>query len=190
MPSMPSVKELCTSTWSDYDHVRYYPPACCPWGCLSVFGSRTERVFAQLKALRECEQRAFFDAGDNDTAGCDWRFDGWQCWPPTPRGVTAKAPCPTLLPGNVNTSATATYHCLMRGSWQDEMGNYDACTASPYFDPELKLLIEIAEEIGEYVPWEQSSPRGENWMWQEKIDHFKHCLEHVLLKPFPELGEY
>ncbi|XP_075743689.1 calcitonin gene-related peptide type 1 receptor-like isoform X1 [Rhipicephalus microplus] len=159
-----------------------------PWGCLSVFGSRTERVFAQLKALRECEQRAFFEAGDNDTAGCDWRFDGWQCWPPTPRGMTAKAPCPTLLPGNVNASATATYHCLMRGSWQDEMGNYDACTVSPYFDPELKLLLDIAEEIGEYVPWEQSSPRGENWMWQEKIDHFKHCLEHVLLKPFPELG--
>ncbi|KAL3246746.1 hypothetical protein MRX96_057477 [Rhipicephalus microplus] len=69
-------------------------------------------------------------------------------------------------------------------------GNYDACTVSPYFDPELKLLLDIAEEIGEYVPWEQSSPRGENWMWQEKIDHFKHCLEHVLLKPFPELGEH
>ncbi|KAL3246763.1 hypothetical protein MRX96_057494 [Rhipicephalus microplus] len=81
-----------------------------PWGCLSVFGSRTERVFAQLKALRECEQRAFFEAGDNDTAGCDWRFDGWQCWPPTPRGMTAEAPCPTLLPGNVNASGNKRDH--------------------------------------------------------------------------------
>ncbi|KAL1425509.1 hypothetical protein MTO96_019113 [Rhipicephalus appendiculatus] len=55
--------------------------------------------------------------------------------------------------------------------------------------PELELL-DIAEEIDEYGPWKQSSPRGENWMWQVKIDHFKRCLEHVLLKPFAELGAY
>ncbi|KAH6938128.1 hypothetical protein HPB50_007135 [Hyalomma asiaticum] len=56
------------------------------------------------------------------------------------------------------------------------------------YDPELKLLWDIADEIGEYVPWEQSSPRGENWMWEQKIHYFKHCLEHVLLKPFPDEG--
>ncbi|KAL1440294.1 hypothetical protein MTO96_031680 [Rhipicephalus appendiculatus] len=154
-----------------------------PWCSTSVHCSRTERVFAQLKALRECEQRALFDAGDNDTASCDWRFDGWQCWPPTPLGATARAACPELLPGEVNSTGTAKYRCLADGSWNGETGNYSACTSSPYQDTELTLLRAIAHDIGEYVPWEQISARGENWMWQEKIGHFKHCLEHVLLKP-------
>ncbi|KAH7965768.1 hypothetical protein HPB49_010604 [Dermacentor silvarum] len=76
-----------------------------PWCSPSAQGTRAERVFSQLKALRECEQRAFYDSRNkNDTAGCDWRFDGWHCWPPTARGVVARAPCPVLLPGVVNSS--------------------------------------------------------------------------------------
>ncbi|KAH6940343.1 hypothetical protein HPB50_026948 [Hyalomma asiaticum] len=159
------------------------------WCSTSAHCSRTERVFAQLKALRECEQRALFDAGDNDTASCDWRFDGWQCWPPTPVGATARAACPELLPGEVNSTGTAKYRCLADGSWNGDTGNYSACTSSPYQETELTLLRAIAHDIGEYVPWEQISARGENWMWQEKIGHFKHCLEHVLLKPPVENGQ-
>lgn len=153
----------------------------------SAEGSRSERVFAQLKALRECERRAVYEPEENDTAVCDWRFDGWQCWAPTPLGGTARAPCPGLLPGNVNSSATATYHCLWNGSWDGETGNYASCTTSPYDDPELKLLEAITQDIGDFVPWEQSSLRGENWQWQEKINQFKNCLEDVLLRPPPLL---
>lgn len=43
-------------------------------------------------------------------------------------------------------------------------------------------------DIGEFVPWEQSSLRGENWEWEEKIKQFKGCLEDVLLKPPPMHG--
>ncbi|KAG0412454.1 hypothetical protein HPB47_010409, partial [Ixodes persulcatus] len=82
---------------------------------------------------------------------------------------------------------TATYHCLWNGSWDGETGNYASCTTSPYDDPELKLLEAITQDIGDFVPWEQSSLRGENWQWQEKINQFKNCLEDVLLRPPPLL---
>ncbi|XP_075741108.1 calcitonin gene-related peptide type 1 receptor isoform X1 [Rhipicephalus microplus] len=161
-----------------------------PWCSPSAQGNRAERVFAQLKALRDCEQRAFYDSrtNKNGTSRCDWRFDGWHCWPPTAPGVVAQAPCPGLMPGVVNASGTAFYHCLADGSWKGPLAHYGYCTTKRNPDPELKLLWNIADEIGEYVPWEQSSPRGENWMWQQKIHYFKHCLEHVLLKPVPEEG--
>lgn len=147
--------------------------------------SRSERVFGQLKALRDCERRMLYDMDDNETAVCDWRFDGWQCWAPTPVGSTARAPCPGLLPGDVNSSASASYHCHWNGSWQGDMAQYATCTASHPHDPDLKLLQSIMLDIGEFVPWEQSSLRGENWQWEEKIKEFKACLEDVLLKPPP-----
>ncbi|KAH9370930.1 hypothetical protein HPB48_011783 [Haemaphysalis longicornis] len=68
------------------------------------------------------------------------------------------------------------------------MANYSNCTSSAYEDSELQLLREISDDIGDYVPWEQSSLRGENWMWPQKIDDFKRCLEHVLLKPARDTG--
>ncbi|XP_077554447.1 calcitonin gene-related peptide type 1 receptor-like [Haemaphysalis longicornis] len=154
----------------------------------SATSSRAERVFAQLKALRECEQKAVFDVEGNDTDACGWEFDGWQCWPPTPPGTVARAPCPSLLPGDTNSSALAAFECFSNGSWDGDRANYSACTTSPPQDPELNLLRSIAQQISEYTPWEQSSVLGENWMWREKIDHFKDCLDRVLLRPLPELG--
>ncbi|XP_077554628.1 calcitonin gene-related peptide type 1 receptor-like isoform X3 [Haemaphysalis longicornis] len=155
---------------------------------LSARCSRTERVFAQLKALRDCDQKLLSVARDNSTHVCHWWFDGWQCWPPTSAGDTAQAPCPGLLAGGTDVSGTATYHCFANGSWDGDMANYSNCTSSAYEDSELQLLREISDDIGDYVPWEQSSLRGENWMWPQKINDFKHCLEHVLLKPARDTG--
>ncbi|KAL3190482.1 hypothetical protein MRX96_019999 [Rhipicephalus microplus] len=42
-----------------------------PWCSPSAQGNRAERVFAQLKALRDCEQRAFYDSRTNKNGTCE-----------------------------------------------------------------------------------------------------------------------
>ncbi|KAH7963375.1 hypothetical protein HPB52_020864 [Rhipicephalus sanguineus] len=55
-------------------------------------------------------------------------------------------------------------------------------------DSELVLLHNIAQDLGDDVPWEQKLHSGEDGIVEEKIDRFKDCLESVLLKPLPHLG--
>ncbi|XP_037510088.1 calcitonin gene-related peptide type 1 receptor [Rhipicephalus sanguineus] len=50
------------------------------------------------------------------------------------------------------------------------------------------LLHNIAQDLGDDVPWEQKLHSGEDGIVEEKIDRFKDCLESVLLKPLPHLG--
>lgn len=151
-------------------------------------GIRSERIYNQLRLLRECAQRAANEPLENSTDVCGWVYDGWTCWEPTPAGSTARAPCPALLPGTADASGTATFRCLPTGSWEGESANYDRCSSVAAPEPELDVLRWIAKEIGDFAPWEMSFSRGENLLWQEKISHFKRCLADVLLKPFPRPG--
>ncbi|XP_049517539.1 calcitonin gene-related peptide type 1 receptor-like isoform X2 [Dermacentor silvarum] len=161
-----------------------------PW-CYSrtTHSPRTEKVFAKLRALYDCTKLALFEAGHNDTgARCNRTFDGWHCWPPTPAGAAAWAPCPDLLPGKVNFSAAAKYDCHFNGSWDGSTADYTSCTSSPTEPSEVVLLQRIAEDLGDDMPWERNLHSGEDGIVEEKIGSFKDCLENVLLKPLPHSG--
>nr|XP_033334705.1 calcitonin gene-related peptide type 1 receptor-like isoform X4 [Megalopta genalis] len=47
---------------------------------------------------------------------CRITFDTWTCWPNTPAGTTAYAPCPNFLTG-FDASLTAHKYCDSNGTW-------------------------------------------------------------------------
>ncbi|XP_064456222.1 calcitonin gene-related peptide type 1 receptor-like isoform X2 [Ornithodoros turicata] len=148
--------------------------------------TRSERIFNQLRLMRSCAHRALNEPLENATGMCDWAFDGWTCWEPVTVGTAARAPCTALLPGPHHTAGAATYRCVADGTWDEGGADYVGCTSAADIDPELEVLQWIVREIGDFIPWEVGSSRGENILWEEKIGDFKICLADVILKPFPQ----
>ncbi|XP_012134500.2 diuretic hormone 31 Receptor isoform X5 [Megachile rotundata] len=81
---------------------------------------------------QECLQLQAMNSTPPPEPYCRITFDGWSCWPNTPAGTTAYAPCPNFITG-FDASFKAHKYCESNGSWfrHPESGqvwsNYTTC---------------------------------------------------------------
>ncbi|XP_043518150.1 calcitonin receptor-like isoform X1 [Frieseomelitta varia] len=69
-----------------------------------------------LEREQECLQLQAMNSTPPPEPYCRMTFDGWSCWPNTPAGTTAYAPCPNFITG-FDASLQAHKYCESNGTW-------------------------------------------------------------------------
>uniref|UniRef100_A0A0A1XIF7 PDF receptor n=1 Tax=Zeugodacus cucurbitae TaxID=28588 RepID=A0A0A1XIF7_ZEUCU len=82
---------------------------------------------------------------------CNWTWDLFLCWPPTPAGVLARMHCPPVGHG-IDTTKFANRKCELDGSWgrrpNDTQNNTNGWTDyQPCFKPEVNDMLQRVDDI-------------------------------------------
>ncbi|XP_069965643.1 PDF receptor isoform X1 [Bactrocera oleae] len=82
---------------------------------------------------------------------CNWTWDLFLCWPPTPAGVLARMHCPPVGHG-IDTTKFANRKCELDGSWgrrpNDTQNNTSGWTDyQPCFKPEVNDMLQRVDDI-------------------------------------------
>ncbi|XP_054711254.1 calcitonin gene-related peptide type 1 receptor-like [Uloborus diversus] len=88
-----------------------------------------------LSALECCHQMVQDPMPSADYSYCPRTWDGWQCWPDTPAGMTAKQPCQEYIYFESTPPSCTKYaykECWPNGTWYSkenfrEWTNYTKC---------------------------------------------------------------
>ncbi|XP_031783545.1 calcitonin gene-related peptide type 1 receptor isoform X3 [Nasonia vitripennis] len=70
----------------------------------------------KLERQQECLGQLAVNATPPPEPYCPAIFDGWSCWPNTPAGTTAYAPCPAFITG-FDPTLKAHKECEPNGTW-------------------------------------------------------------------------
>ncbi|XP_004531167.1 PDF receptor isoform X1 [Ceratitis capitata] len=82
---------------------------------------------------------------------CNWTWDLFLCWPPTPAGVLARMHCPPVGHG-IDTTKFANRKCELDGTWgrrpNDTQNHTNGWTDyQPCFKPEVNEMLQRVEDI-------------------------------------------
>ncbi|XP_067635606.1 PDF receptor isoform X2 [Eurosta solidaginis] len=82
---------------------------------------------------------------------CNWTWDQFLCWPPTPAGVLARMHCPPVGHG-IDTSKFANRKCELDGLWGRRRNDTHNSTNGwtdyqPCFKPEVNEMLQRVEDI-------------------------------------------
>ncbi|KZC13025.1 Secretin receptor [Dufourea novaeangliae] len=69
-----------------------------------------------IEREQDCLQLQAMNSTPPPEPYCRITFDGWSCWPNTPAGATAYAPCPNFITG-FDASLMAHKYCEPNGTW-------------------------------------------------------------------------
>ncbi|XP_012282476.1 calcitonin gene-related peptide type 1 receptor isoform X2 [Orussus abietinus] len=100
---------------------------------------------------QECLEQLALNTTPPPEPYCPAIFDGWSCWPNTPAGTTAYAPCPDFVTG-FDASLKAHKDCEANGTWfrhpesHQVWSNYTTCVNMDDLSWQQKL--NVIYEIG------------------------------------------
>ncbi|XP_053952195.1 PDF receptor isoform X2 [Anastrepha ludens] len=86
---------------------------------------------------------------------CNWTWDLFLCWPPTPAGVLARMHCPPVGHG-IDTTKFANRKCELDGSWGRRPNDTQNSTHGwtdyqPCFKPEVNDMLQRVENIDVFL---------------------------------------
>ncbi|XP_057336621.1 calcitonin gene-related peptide type 1 receptor-like isoform X1 [Microplitis mediator] len=122
-----------------------------PVNSTTTFGLDEDESF---RRLQECLRILNTNATSLPEPYCPGVFDGWVCWPSTPGGKEAFAPCPAFVTG-FDPSLIAHKICEPNGSWfrhpetNSVWSNYTTCvnTDDLHWAQQLNIIYEIGYTI-------------------------------------------
>ncbi|KOC60173.1 Calcitonin receptor [Habropoda laboriosa] len=127
---------------------------------------------------QECLQLQAMNSTPPAESYCRMTFDGWSCWPDTPAGSTAYAPCPNFITG-FDASLRAHKYCESNGTWfrhpesHQVWSNYTTCVNLKDLSIEserCKSHQNVVDRVLRVLQIESERCKNHQSVWQQGIN--------------------